>query len=378
MGPPAPSPRWLAALLPLGLSVLLPDAGWVQEVSAPLLRGEVRLGEGHLSEGTVVLHQVSAHDSGEIDSVRVASDGSFQISLPHEPEHGATAEIFFVSVQYRGLYYFGPAITDSDQLDSLYVIQAFDTLSVPPGGADLPLTARNLFLERSGTGWEATDVFQLRHDGDRTLYSPEEGVVWSYPLPGSAREFQVGQADLAPDAIRFRSGRVELFAPLPPGERFLVVRYHIPEREFVLPMPGTTDRVEILVREPGPPAEFPPLGPATPLELEPGNVFRWYAGEGFLDAEIASQVAPEAWSLPAEWLGLLLAGVLGAAGVYGFRRRRSGIRESVEESPLPRDRLLVAIASLDEAFSRMDSPTPQALTAYQAERAKLLEELKRS
>jgi hypothetical protein len=354
-----------------------PATRQAQEPGAPVLRGEVRIGDAYLSEGVVVLHQVSAHASGEIDSVRVDADGSFQMLLPHVPDHGTRAEIYFASVRHQGLYYFGPAITDAGQLDSLYTIQAFDTLSVPPGGADIPLTARNLFLERSDPGWEATDVFQLRQDGDRTLYSPEEGVIWSYPLPSSAQDFQVGEADLAPEAIRFSDGRIELFAPLPPGERFLVVRYRILEREFLLPMPGATDRMEILVREPGPPAEFPPLGPATPLELEPGAVFRRYAGEGFLDTDIQVQVAPEPWSFPAEWLGLLLAGLLGAAGVYGFRRRKSGDQATREADSSRRNRLLMAIARIDEEFGGMENPTQEAVAAYRAERAKLLEQLKR-
>jgi hypothetical protein len=337
----------------------------------------VRLGDGYLSGGVVVLHQVSAHASGEIDSVRVEADGSFRIGLPQEPDHSALAEIYFASVRHQGLYYFGPAITEVDQLDSLYIIQAFDTLSVPPGGADLPLTARNLFLERSGPGWEATDVFQLRHDGDRTLYSPEEGVIWSYPLPSSALDFQVGQADLAPEAVRFREGHIELFAPFPPGERFLVVRYRIPEREFLIPMPGTTDRMEILVREPGPPAEFPPLGPATPMELEPGSVFRRYAGDGFRDIEIQAQVAPDPRSFPAEWLGILLAGLLGAAGVYGFRRGRPGSQATGPAGSSRRERTLVAIARLDEEFGKTENPTREAVEIYHAERGKLLDQLKR-
>jgi hypothetical protein len=343
----------------------------------PFLRGEVRVGTTPLSQGTVVLHQVSADASGEIDSVRVGPDGSFSIPLPHVPDHGVRAEIYFASVQHQGLYYFGPAITDAGQLDSLYTIQAFDTLSVPPGGADLPLTARNLFLERAEDGWEATDVFQLRHDGDRTLYSPDDGVVWSYPLPDMVRDFQVGQADLAPDAVRFWNGRIELFAPLPPGEKFLVVRYRIPERDFLLPMPGTTDQMEILVREPGPAAEFPPLGPATPVELEPGTVFRRYSGDGFLDTGIQAQVAPERWSFRAEWLGLLLAGLLGAAGVYGFRRRSARLQPPGVPEPSRREELLLAIARLDEEFGGMENPSDADAEAYRARRRKLLSQLKR-
>ena len=67
------------------------------------------------------------------------------------------------------------------------------------------------------------------------------GITWSYPLPASAQDFEVGQGDLAPESVRFQGGRVELFAPLPPGDRFLMVRYHIPENDFLLPLPGRTD-----------------------------------------------------------------------------------------------------------------------------------------
>ncbi|MCJ7629583.1 MAG: hypothetical protein MUO50_14500, partial [Longimicrobiales bacterium] len=193
-----------------------------QEEVIPVLRGEVRVGDAPLTDGFVVLHQVSAESSGEVDSVRVGGDGSFEIRLPHVPDHATRPEIFFASVQYRGLLYFGQAVTDAVQLDSLYLIQAYDTVSVPPGGAQIPLSVRNLFLERTENGWAVADVFQLRHDGDRTLYSPEEGVVWAYPLPRPATDFQVGQADMAPDAVRFVDGRLEVYSPLPPGERYLM------------------------------------------------------------------------------------------------------------------------------------------------------------
>ncbi|MFH1764348.1 MAG: hypothetical protein ABIF09_09165 [Gemmatimonadota bacterium] len=343
----------------------------------PILRGEVRVGDAPLSDGFVVLHQVSAESSGEVDSVRVEADGSFQILLPHMPDHATRPEIFFASVQYRGLLYFGQAVTDAVQLDTLYLIQAYDTLSVPPGGAQIPLSARNLFLERTETGWSVADVFQLRHDGDRTLYSPEEGVVWAYPLPGSATDFEVGQADMAPDAIRFVDGRLEVYSPLPPGERYLMIRYQLSELDFVVPMPGRTDRMEILVREPAPAAEFYPLSLSSPVELEPGNAFRRYAADSLLDQEVRSEIAPEPWSLPAEWLGLLLAGLLGVAGIFGYRRRGSAPpRRAVSSEKLSRSRLLLTLAKLDEDFQGGGDLSQSGRSRYEAERKNLLSRLK--
>ncbi len=360
------------------LAIPLSGQAHGQEEAIPFLRGEVRVGNAPLSEGFVVLHQVSAEASREIDSVRVEPDGSFQIRLPHVPDHASRPEIFFAAVQYRGLLYFGPAVTQAVQLDSLYLIQSYDTVSVPSGGAQIPLSGRSLFLEKTEAGWDATDVFQLNHDGDRTLYSPVEGIVWAYPLPGSATDFQVGQADMAPDAIRFADGRIEVYAPLPPGERYLMIRYRISEGNFVLPMPGRTDRLEILVREPAPAAEFFPLSLSTPVELEPGNAFRRYAADNLLDMEVRSEIAPEPWSLPAEWLGLLMAGLLGAAGIFGYRRRGGDLsRKAAISGELSRDRLVLAIATLDREFQGKEDPSTSVQTKYGAERRELLSKLKR-
>ncbi len=370
----------LLRIAPVLLAIAVPGSpGTVkaQEEVVPILHGEARVGEEPLTQGMVVLHMVSADSSGEVDSVRVARDGTFQIRLPHVPNHAVRQEVFFASVQYRGLHYFGPAITEPIQLDSLYVIQAYDTVSVPAGGAILPLLSRNLFLEKASDGWDATDVFQIVNNGDRTLYSPHEGVIWSYPLPGSAGDFQVGQADLAPDAVQFSDERLELYSPLPPGERFLLVRYHLTEEQPVIPMPGETDRMEVFVRQPGPPAEFPPLTASTPVELDPGAVYRRYSGTDLLDTEIHSEVSPEPWTFPAEGLGIILAGILLGAGVYGYRRRAANPAPAAGgPSSLSHQDLVLAIARLDEAFSQNKDVSEKARKHYQAQRARLLEELK--
>jgi hypothetical protein len=364
---------FLASGLPLSTA-----RAHAQEEVVPFLRGEVRIGEAPLTEGFVVLHQVSAESSGEVDSVRVGPDGSFQIRLPHVPDHTSRPEIFFVSVRYRDLLYFGEAVTEAAQLDTLYLIQAYDTLSVPPGGAEIPLSARNLFLEKAEVGWIATDLFNLRQEGDRTLYSPEERVVWAYPLPESATDFQVGQADMAPDAIRFANGRLEVYSPLPPGERYLMVRYSIPENNFVLPLPGTTDRMEILVREPAPSVEFQPLALSSPVELDPGNVFRRYAADNLRDMEVVATLASEPWSLPAEWLGLAVAALLGAAGIFGYRRRGMGLRlDGGPTEGSSREQLLLSIAKLDEDFEGGEDRSARARAEYGAERKRLLSRLKR-
>jgi hypothetical protein len=380
MSSPPSRPTLWAGAVPLVCFFVLgtPYSLGAQEEVIPIIRGEVLAGSDPLPGAMVVLHEVSSEVSGEIDSIQAGADGTFELTLPRVPAHGVRSEVYFASVRHKGLLYFGIAITDPAQLDSLYVIQAFDTLSVAPGGATLPLTARTIFLDKVEGGWEATDFIQVRQEMDRTLFSPVDGVTWRYPLPPGAEEFEVGQSDLAPDAVLFQEGNLEFFAPIPPGERFFLVRYRLPHEEFTVPLPGPTDQMEILVREPGPEVEVPPLTRTAPVELEPGNVFKRYEGLNLIDAEIAGTVVEEPLQFRAEWVGLLVAAVLGGLGVFAFRLRRpqAGGGTPLDE-PRERPEVLMAIARLDEAFEEEKDKGPDALARYSARRRELLRELER-
>ena len=154
-----------------------------------------------------------------------------------------------------------------------------------------------------------------------------------------------------------------------------MIRYRLSQNEFLLPLPGRTDRLEILVREPGPAAEFPPLVLSSPVELEPGNVYRRYVADNLLDSKIQGRVAPEPWTFKAEWVGLFLAFLFGAAGVFAYRRR--GTIEEGREPVQARDReeIILAIARLDEEFE--GEGASEARGPYEAKRRELLSELRR-
>lgn len=367
------TPTQLLRFLILAL-LLIPSSGLsAQEEVQPIINGQVLAAGEALPDVQVVLHQVSSDFAGEIDSIQAGADGRFTLRLPRVPDHGVSTDVYFASVRYRGLLYFGEAITSPAQLDSLYIVQAYDTLSAPPGGAQIPVAQRSLFLDKLDTGWQVTDVFQLDQDADRTLFSPSEGVVWSYPLPEGAQDFQVGQSEMAPDATRFADGRMELYSPIPPGERFYMVRYSLSQDDFSLPLPGETRRLEIMVREPGPEVSFPPLSPGPPVELEPGNVFRRFQGVDFQDSEIQADVKPPAFHLSAAWLAVLLAGLLGGAGVYAYRAREG--QSLPAEAPEPRESLLLAVAALDEEFQSREAPSARERQEYEARRAALLAKL---
>ncbi|MBT8395737.1 MAG: hypothetical protein KJN92_02170, partial [Gemmatimonadetes bacterium] len=124
---------------------------------------------------------------------------------------------------------------------------------------------------------------------------------------------------------------------------------------------------------------FFPLQLTTPVELEPGNTFRRYAATDLVDAEIRTEVAPEPWSMPAEWIGIPLGLLLGAAGVAAYRLRAG--KETPASGPevprAEREELLVSIAKLDEDFETHDNPSADQRDQYKAARDRLLSRLKR-
>lgn len=340
------------------------------------LSGTVMVGSEPLSEGTVLLHRVSPGSSGNIDSTRVARDGTFSFVLPAVPDPGGRSDIYFASVRFEGVLYFGRAISQAAQLDSTYVIQAYRSVVVPPGGATLTMAVRNVFLEPGpGDTWRATDVIQLRNDGERTLVAADDGVVWSYAFPPRASDFQLGQGDLRPAAVEFVGHIVRLTAPVPPGDRFFMVQYTLPGPPFSIPAPGLTESMEVLVREPGPQLEVVGLDDMGVVSLEAGSNFRRYGGTDLVDATISIEPGTSERGIPMEGLAVLLAVLLGAAGVYAFRRPR------LAATPAPvglqadrRTALVLEVALLDE---RMDaSGTSDAeRRECSAQRASLLQRL---
>lgn len=388
-------PRSARALLVLSL-FLLPGSLSAQEPAEPRLRGEVVKDGAPVARGTVVLHRVTQEDAGEVDSVRLGGDGSFEFTLPAVPDPEGRRDVYFASIRYQGIFYFGAAVTRPVQLDSLYTIEVHDTARAPAGGAELPVSHRTLFLEEGEEAWEVTDLFELRNDGARTVVAAPGAATWTYPLPEEARDFRTGQGDFPPDAVAFSDDAVRVSAPVPPGRRVFVVRYSVPSLDLVVPLPGTTEVMEMLIREPAPPVDVRPLEAAPPVELEPGSTYRTFTAEDLRDTEVRVRPTEARREFPVEWLAVILALVLAVAGLaaVGLGRRErppGGTAPAPEGPPAPaagtpvqeapatggptRQGLVLEIARLDEAFEAKDDPTSEDEARYRARRQRLLERL---
>ena len=367
-----------ALLVLLVASGLGPPGRLSAQVPAePVIRGRALLGDSVLRSGTVILHRVSESVQGEVDSARVATDGSFALRLLEVPDP-ERSDVYFASVRHAGILYFGKAITLAVQLDSLYEIQAYDTLMVPVGGTDIAVKARSIFLEAAeGGGWQATDVFELSNDRPGSLVAQPGGVVWSHPLPDGAQNVEVGQTNIVAGGAEIREGALVVTAPLPPGEHVFVVRYSVPDPYLSIPIPTRTEALEVLVREPAPVIESPALVPGEPAELQPGATFRRLTGaglEGTVVRLVEGRGVPEP---PVRWMAVALAFLLAGVGLWAVG---SGAARHASGAPGPaapdRSGLILEVARLDEAFgARKASATPEERGAYEARRRELLRRL---
>ena len=370
---------WLTCKRPLALpgfwSVLAASITWVappgdrQEPTGPVLAGEVFIGDQPADSGTIVLHRVSAFFTGEVDSVAVDPGGTFEMRLPAEPDPQG-GDVFFASIRYQDVLYFGEAITGARDLAEPYLIRAFQTVGAG-AGTYLPLRIRNVFVEpsESGRGWTVTDLFEVGNDGQTTLVASEDGATWTHALPPEAVDFSVGQSDLPPAAASFRDGRIHVSAPVPPGGSVYLLRYRIPEDDFTIPLEGSTGSMELLVREPAGELSVSGLAATDAVELE-GVTYRRFAGRDMAPSVVTvargTPLTPTG-SIPL--LAVLMTLSLAAAGAFLAARGRARPRRAAVDR---RRRILVEIARLDEEWSggKLD------VDDYDRRRERLLEELR--
>lgn len=355
-----------------------------QVPAEPVLRGRALVGDSALTRGDVILHHVGADIQGELDTARVASDGTFSFRLPTVPDEEAS-EIYFASIRHHGVLYFGQAVGRAVQLDSVYEIQTYDTVSVEPRGRALPIQVRNVFLEPEDDRWRVTDLLQVRNEASRTLVARDDGVVWRHALPDGAEDFSLGQGELTSGSAGFERGALVVQGAIPPGERLFVARYTVPDPYLSLPLDGVTEVLELMVREPAPALDVPGLTRAEGVELEPGTTYRRYTGTGLQPQILRLEEGSEPARFPVEWMAVLLALLLAGAGLYAFRGSLAPAPAgAAEQAAAPaavggavpaddaRQDLILQVALLDEELSALAEPTPQERADYEARREELL------
>ena len=376
MGASSRKPAGRIALATLGVLCSAPFGVSAQIAASPELTGTAFVGDALMSDGTVVLHHLTEGTQGELDSLSLDSAGKFTFSLPNVPDP-ARGDVFFASIRHDGVLYFGPAITTAVQLDSVYEIHTYDTLSAPMEGYALALQSRSVFLEPDSTDWRVTDLFQLRNDADRTIVARPGGRVWGHALPEGAREVTTGEGELSVAAATIEDGGLVVRAALPPGERLFVVRYRVDSPLLAIPNQTVAEAFDVLVREPAPPLEVEGLDLLDRVELEAGSTYLRFTGNEVSTPLVRIVEAETEGRLRVQWAAVILALVLAVSGVTLIRPTRlARVGDGAPNAAPSRRALMIEVARLDEEFS---GSTDQAAgrKSYERRRAELIRQIQR-
>ena len=365
--------RHLRALLLLAAVAGGPVALAAQEEVEAVLVGELLLGGLPIDTGTVVLHRITPEEASDIDSTAIGAGGSFRLDLPNLPVPGS-GEVFLASTRYEGVLYAGTPIADPLQLDTLYTIRAYPSVTTPAGGMSFPVSRREVWVDSGPFGWQVTDVLEIMNSEAATrIPAAAGGAVWRYPLPADAIGGRILQVGPSAGPARVEGTTLVASNPVLPAENYYVVQYDLESIEFDLPLPGETGIVQVMVREPAPAVRVEGLARQPSEELEFGATFMRWAGQTLRDQSIAIRMGEEGGPTVLAWTSLGLALVLVAAGSVAIRGRDASAPVSGRRR-IRRD-IVVDIAKLDEAYAGIEQPGRGATARYRRRRRALVSEL---
>ncbi|MBI2404069.1 MAG: hypothetical protein HYV20_15300 [Gemmatimonadetes bacterium] len=324
-----------------------------------------------------VLHQVSLRGGSPVDSARTDRGGRYQVRAAVRD----TTTVYIVSVTYAGIAYFTAPLharrgTSQGTAETLAV---YDTSSTSPV---VEMAQRHVIVRRPGADGarQVLELLVLRNTGAGTrIASDTARPVWQGALPRGAIELEVGESDVSAEAVYRRGDSIAVVAPVPPGEKQVVVSYVLPRarRALDLTVDQPIARLNLLVEDSA--AQL--VGDAlerVESEMIEGTSFVRFAGNDVVaGAHVLVQFPRGRFSLGnLWWVVVALAGAALAAGlVLAWRRTLPAAA-----SPLPGNPNVIAaeIAALDAAFEQRPEATPEERAAFQRRRAALkarLEEL---
>ena len=196
--------------------------------------------------GWATLHQVTLAGGGPVDSTRTNRAGRYRLQAS---EFDSTA-IYVVSAEHDGIAYFTPPIRPSgEDAGTAEPLLVYDTSSTAP---ELHLAQRHVIVRpRSSDGtFRVLEILVLENRGRLTRISPDSVTpVWLGAIPEEAIQFQVGESDVSDQAVTRRGDSVAVIAPVPPGDRQIIVSYLLPEEttEFSVPIDNPVSRLNVLI-----------------------------------------------------------------------------------------------------------------------------------
>lgn len=325
-------------------------------------------GDTVAATGTVVLHRLTTTAQGPVDTARTDAGGSFRFRFRVDP-----LALYLVSSRHHGVEYFGrPLSFASGVLRDSLVLVVHDTAAT----ATVAVGDRYLVVGRPDSGGRrpVIDLLRLHNPGPTTRVAPDSTApTWSMPLPAGAGDFALGEGEFSARAVERRGDSVAVLMPLQPGDRQLVLTYHVPAgRRLAWAGPPVSDSLVVLLEERDARVRTAGFAVADSQVID-GRTYRRWPGRGGDGALEVAFPAPPGTGATLPLLGLL-AVALGIGAALALRSRRSGGDSAVAVASSPEDvsRLVEAIARLDADYAgREGEVPPDTWAGYVARRAEL-------
>lgn len=321
----------------------------------------------------VVLHRVGRDFQGPVDSTRSRADGSFRFDFIAD-----TTAVYILSASHAGVQYFSsPVHTNPERPDTAISIVVSDTSTT----ARIEVASRHVVVgaPRADGTRQVIDLVGLENPGWLTrVPGHAQRPTWSTPLSDDLIGFDVGASDFSPEAVFFRGGRVEVFGPIAPGEKELLLRYLIPATigNLAFAFADTVGDFSVLIEDTGPRVSGP-VSEAPDPEVISGQAFRVWRGRP-TPADTIAIAFPGAVPRSTAPLLAVLVGVMGLALIAtAWRVRRGHAKIPVEEEPV--EVLVRRLALLDARYRGREAEVPASeWTAYQERRHALKARLTRA
>lgn len=356
------------SLIIAGLLVIHPTQVIAQRLD---IRGNVTavVGADSAPVGSVwaVLHKVTLIGGAPIDSVLTGPDGIYTF---HTNGVDTTA-MYVVSIMHRGIAYFtNPISTRGDLLGEAERLFVYDTSST---AAHIYLGQRHVVVrppEEDGS-LQVLELLVLRNDSTLTRVAPDSThPTWVGAVPRGVVQLQVGEGDIAAGAVFRRGDSLVVLAPIPPGERQVVITYTIPRgmRTLHLPVDQFTGHMNVLIadsaygRETGGALEL--IGSESledvsftryeGRQLQAGMPVRLeFTRRSFTDRDLIN------------WIAILSGLLMLAAFAYWLTVRKNVVRGVDPQA------IAAAVAALDRDFAAIDQPTRDQRLEYSNRREHL-------
>ncbi|MEE8060195.1 MAG: hypothetical protein V3T16_00105 [Gemmatimonadales bacterium] len=320
----------------------------------------------------VVLHRVGRDAQGPLDSTLTGPGGQFTFTFVSD-----TTAVYILSARHYGIEYFSSPIHTNPELpDTAIVLVVSDTSSQ----ARIEVASRQIVIgnARSDGAWDIVDLINLEN---RTTETRVPGVsqrpTWVTPIDRDIVGFDVGASDFSPEAVFHRDGTVEVFGPIPPGSKDLLLRYLIPAGKVRWPIAvGDTVRDLSILIEDETVRVLGPVFEAPQPQVVAGRSFTAWRAR-LTAADTITVVFPAGPPAGGTVALVVLVGVmvlaLGTAGLAWYRRAPTQAVVAPEE---PIEVLVRRLAMLDARYQGREAEVASdEWSEYQVRRSTLKRQL---